>query len=246
MLTIYICEDQFEHLKQISNYVKKVLIIEDLDISIALETNNPYQLLEHVKQSNDTGLYLLDIDLQSDINGLELAEQIRLIDPRCFIVFVTAHPEMSILTFQYKVEALDFIIKNTPEQIHSQIHSCIQKAYERYSSSSPLNKVFSFQIGTRKTTIPYSEILFFETSSVLHRLILHTYQKTIEFPGHLNEIERKLDKNFFRCHRSYIINMTKIQEINWKKNLVIMNDGSTCYLSLRRKTALKKQLLRLY
>ena len=246
MLTIYICEDQFEHLKQISNYVKKVLIIEDLDISIALETNNPYQLLEHVKRSNDTGLYLLDIDLQSDINGLELAEQIRLIDPRCFIVFVTAHPEMSILTFQYKVEALDFIIKNTPEQIHSQIHSCIQKAYERYSSSSPLNKVFSFQIGTRKTTIAYSEILFFETSSALHRLILHTYQKTIEFPGHLNEIERKLDKNFFRCHRSYIINMTKIQEINWKKNLVIMNDGSTCYLSLRRKTAFKKQLLRLY
>ena len=153
---------------------------------------------------------------------------------------------MSILTFQYKVEALDFIIKNTPEQIHSQIHSCIQKAYERYSSSSPLNKVFSFQIGTQKTTIPYSEILFFETSSVLHRLILHTYQKTIEFPGHLNEIERKLDKNFFRCHRSYIINMTKIQEINWKKNLVIMNDGSTCYLSLRRKTTFKKQLLRLY
>ena len=246
MLTIYICEDHFEHLKQISNYVKKVLIIEDLDISIALETNNPYQLLEHVKRSNDTGLYLLDIDLQSDITGLELAEQIRLIDPRCFIVFVTAHPEMSILTFQYKVEALDFIIKNTPEQIHSQIHSCIQKAYERYSSSSPLNKVFSFQIGTRKTTIAYSEILFFETSSVLHRLILHTYQKTIEFPGHLNEIERKLDKNFFRCHRSYIINMTKIQEINWKKNLVIMNDGSTCYLSLRRKTTFKKQLLRLY
>ena len=153
---------------------------------------------------------------------------------------------MSILTFQYKVEALDFIIKNTPEQIHSQIHSCIQKAYERYSSSSPLNKVFSFQIGTQKTTIPYSEILFFETSSVLHRLILHTYQKTIEFPGHLNELERQLDKNYFRCHRSDIINMTTLQEINWKKNLVIMNDGSTCYLSLRRKTTFKKQLLRLY
>ena len=49
------------------------------------------------------------------MNGVALAQRIRQIQPCCFIVFITSHSEMSLRTFQYKAEALDFIVKDIAE-----------------------------------------------------------------------------------------------------------------------------------
>lgn len=46
------------------------------------------------------------------MNGFELAQEIRKFDPRGFIIFITTHAELSYMTFTYKVEALDYIIKD--------------------------------------------------------------------------------------------------------------------------------------
>lgn len=77
------------------------------------------------KKSENTGAFFLDICLQSEMTGLILAQELRKIQPRCFIIFITSHSEMSILTFQYKVEALDFIIKDSSENIRKRIHECL-------------------------------------------------------------------------------------------------------------------------
>ena len=50
-----------------------------------------------VKASQGTVIYFLDIDLNSDMNGMKLAQQIRLFAPRGFIVFITAHSGLSAL-----------------------------------------------------------------------------------------------------------------------------------------------------
>lgn len=59
------------------------------------------------------------------MTGLILAQETKKNSPRCFIIFITSHSEMSILTFQYKVEALDFIIKDSSENIRKRIHECL-------------------------------------------------------------------------------------------------------------------------
>ena len=51
-------------------------------------------------------------DLGADINGINLGEEIRQLDPTGYIIFITTHAELSHLTFKYKVEALDYIIKD--------------------------------------------------------------------------------------------------------------------------------------
>ena len=52
-----------------------------------------------------TGIYFLDVDLKSDINGIKLGSKIREKDTRGFIIFTTTHLEMSYFAFKYKVEA---------------------------------------------------------------------------------------------------------------------------------------------
>ncbi len=95
-------------------------------MKLLISTDNPEELIEQLKKSENTGLYFLDIDLKSSKNGLMLAKEIREYDPRGFIVFITSHSEMSFITFQYKVEALDFILKNDPHQLQHRICECIE------------------------------------------------------------------------------------------------------------------------
>ena len=101
------------------------ILIEQLDMQLACASTTSGKILEQAKKSENTGVFFLDICLQSEMTGLILAQELRKIQPRCFIIFITSHSEMSILTFQYKVEALDFIIKDSSENIRKRIHECL-------------------------------------------------------------------------------------------------------------------------
>ena len=133
MLNIFVCEDDTVQRKSIVQIIKNTVLIEELDMQLILDTPNPYELLETVKTSQNTGIYFLDIDLKCDMNGMKLAQQIRLYDPRCFIIFVTSHSELSYMTFQYRVEAMDFVLKDNPAEAKVKIRECLLNALERYT-----------------------------------------------------------------------------------------------------------------
>ena len=111
MMDVYVCEDLEEQREAIADYIRNVIMMQGYDMNFRLATDDPAKLMESLKLSKHTGIYFLDIDLHTDQNGLAVAKEIRDYDQRGFIVFLTAHSEMSFLTFQYKVEALDFILK---------------------------------------------------------------------------------------------------------------------------------------
>ena len=194
MIDIYICEDNKKQLDLFTNYISNTIMIESLDMEIVLSTPDPHMILKEILTRENTGVFFLDIDLKSDIDGLALAQRIRQIQPRCFIIFITSHTEMSFLTFQYKVEALDFIIKDTTEHIKAKIHECLLNVQEKYTSSNNITKTFIINHSDKCIAIDYNDILFFETSSNIHKVILHAKKRVLEFNGHLKEIERQLDR----------------------------------------------------
>ena len=148
---------------------------------------------------------------------------------------------MSFLTFQYKVEALDFIIKDTLEHIKSKIHECLLDVDRKYTSlNNSVNRTFIISQNDKRIAIDYNDIIFFETSNNIHKIILHANKRVIEFTGQLKDIEKKLDYRFYRCHRSYIINKDNISEIDLNNLIVHMKNGETCPISVRLKKGLKK------
>ena len=92
----------------------------------------------------------------------------------------------------------------------------------------------------KRITIDYSDIVFFETSSNIHKIILHAKKRVLEFTGQLKDIEKQLDYRFYRCHRSYLINKDNISEVDFNELMVYMNNGETCPVSVRLKKGLKK------
>ena len=99
MLKIYLCEDNPKQREILSKYINNMILIDDYDIQFVKATDDPHEILELIDSERSTGLYFLDIDLSSDMNGLALAKEIRKIDSRGFIVFITTHSEMSFMTF---------------------------------------------------------------------------------------------------------------------------------------------------
>lgn len=241
MVNIYICEDNPKQLHLFTRYINDAIMIERLDMKVITSSPNPHEILKCASLSENIGLFFLDIDLKSNINGLSLAQRLRKIQPRCFIIFITSHSEMSFLTFQYKVEALDFIIKDTAESIKSKIHECLLNVEEKYTSiRNNINKTYIINQNDKRISIDYDEIIFFETSSNIHKIILHAKKRVIEFTGQLKDLEQKLDYRFYRCHRSYIINKDNIDHIDFSDLTVYMKNGETVPVSVRLKKGLKK------
>lgn len=240
MLKIYVCEDIEVQRDKLQQVIENIVLMENLDMELSCVSEDPLRILEKVKETEDVGIYFLDIDLGADMNGLTLAQEIRKYDPRGFIIFVTTHSEMSYMTFIYKLEALDFILKDNAEELEKRVYECILKANQRFMSVN--NKVqanFSVKVNEKVFTVDYDEILFFETSANVHKIILHCKNRQMEFLGKIKDIEKEVDGRFYRCHRSFLVNKDNIREIDFQNRVIYMVNGDECLISSRMMKGLK-------
>lgn len=234
MLKVFICEDNINEQEKFKKIIENIIIIENYDMELTLSTDNPYEILDKIKDTETSGIYFLDVDLNSSINGIQLAEQIRKYDPRGFIIFITTHAEMSYLTFIYKVEAMDYIIKDNFKNIQYRINECIKNAYTKYTAKvTDIQKIFSIKVADKIVNLPYNKILFFETAPTIHKIIVHCENRQLEFYGKMKDLENMLDDNFCRCHTSFIVNKSNIKEIDKKNRLIYMTNDEECLISTR-------------
>ena len=229
-MRIFICEDDKEQRRKLEEAVLSILKIEDIDGEITLSTDSSQEILNYVSEFKDRGLYFLDINIGGDVNGIQLAKQINGIDKKAIIVIITSHKDMSHLTFKYHIGAIDYIIKESFEHITKRIKECILIANEKINNDFNNDYFFINAVDTIEK-IKYDDILYFETAKKRF-IALRTKNMYIEFSGTLKDIESKLDNRFIRCHKSYIINKSKVKSIDKKQRIITMDGGNKCYVSL--------------
>jgi len=237
MLEIYICEDSAKQREFVTTFIKDYCVLQNLDADVVLSSPDPNEILAHYKKALGTALFFLDIDLKAEINGIELAVQIREQNKKAAIAFLTTHSEMTLLTFEYKIEALDFIIKDNQDKIKRKIAECINTTLARYTVANN-TKSIRVTVEDKVIILDMDEIVFIETTQVRHQLRLYAKRRVLEFNGELKTMEEQLDERFIRCHKSFIINRNKIKEINKTENTVTMSNGSVCLVSKRGKKLL--------
>lgn len=239
---IIICEDSLVQLHQIDTLVQNYILFHNENFQIALKTQSPEEVQMYLKKFHPVnGIYFLDIDLNHQINGIDLAESIRQVDVQAKIIFVTTHDEMAPLTLKRKVEALDFIAKDQPlEKIRSEIYEALDFARQRIDETkTSQRKNFSFSIGTQLYNMDINEILFVETSDIPHRLDLFTVNGKYEFYGKLNNIEKKY-LTLFRASRSCLVNLTNIRKVDFPNRILWFNDELFQKFSVGKGKKIKK------
>lgn len=237
MLPVFICEDNPELLKQYKRIIENLILMEEYDMKLVAAVTTPEELLADARrchqQSPDAGFYLLDIDLQASMDGLQLAQEIRTFDSRGFISFITTHSEMAMLTFKYRVEAMDFILKDESWCIASRIHSCLKQALAHYRTSADSSEMISFKISRQTFLLPADDILYITVSSIPHKILVVMRDSTSEFYGTLANISHQLPDYFIRSHKCCLVNLNHIRSIDHETQTILLSNGTTCLASVR-------------
>ena len=182
--------------------------------------DNPVEALKEIPKTRFDVVFL-DISMPN-ITGLELADSIIQIEPKTFIVFQTAYEEFALEAFKnggmgYLVKPIESIdIKNILDKIKS------------FKVSSNDSKKILGKRGDKLYLINIDDIYYIKAD--LDEVIIKIKEADAYVRRKIGDLETLLsDKNFFRIHRSYIVNVDKIKSMRSveQSKLQISFDGIT-------------------
>ncbi len=214
MIRCMAIDDEPLALQQIATYIGKVPFLElTAQCQSAVEAR---QFLE-----NDTvDAIFCDINMP-DLNGMDFVKS--LTTPP-LIVFTTAYAEYAVEGF--KVAAVDYLLKPFGLQDFQRAANRLQERLESPSSllsplSSKNDAVVFLKSDYRIIKVAINDIRYIEAMSEYLKVHLRNEQKPITTLLSMKKIEERLPHNFMRIHRSYIVNLDDIREVN--KNRVILD-----------------------
>ena len=230
MIHIYLCADDEAILHQIQTALEWKIFVENYDMQVVCAASCARELLE-AAEDNRRSIYFLDVELKDGTwDGFLLGRELRRRDPHSTLVYVTSYGDLAWRTFQYHLEAFDYIVKE-PGQIGPQAARCLEAVHDRLlSERRDPAELFTLRVGDEIRHIPLADILYFETASKAHHVLLHTADSRVDFLGSLGELERELDGRFIRIHRAYLVAADKIEAMDLKRGTVRVG-GRECLMS---------------
>ena len=224
MIIVAICEDERYILEELRKKVEKYINRKSLDASIKTFTSGE----ELLKAKKKFDIILLDLMLPG-IDGLEVARQISC---RSRIIFVTSYREYAVEAFD--ANAVHYLVKPvTEERLFSALDRAVNQTEQMDNQALTLIKSGKTQV------IFIRDILYCEVFN--HQVRIHTVHGTYDYFGTLDMLETKLDERFFRCHRSFVVNMSCVA--GQEKGVAILTNGEKIFISRRKQTDFIQRLL---
>lgn len=221
MLNFVLCDDNVVILNKLEQMLSKLLLKNDYDAQIGFKSDNVDEILSYIK-THKVNVLFLDINLQSNVSGIDLANQIRKIDKEVYIIFTTAHLEYALLA--YKVKTFDYLAKPiTMERLQDTLDRLFNDLYYKPKQYLTLNN---------KNIINQNDIQYIRKDGM--KLIICTSNKRYETYSSFNKIQPSLPENFVRCHKSYIANINNIINVESSTNTVEFSSGK-CYIGPKYK-----------
>ncbi len=239
MIGIYLCDDDAAVRCQIRTALERKILVQNYDMKVVCSAAGAQELLDTV-ETGKQDIYFLDVALNDEEwDGFRLGRELRRRDPHGTLVYITGYGELAWRTFQYHLEAFDYIVKG-PEPIGPAAAQCLDEIYAHLLAARQTPaEMFTLRTGEMVRHIPLCDIIFFETASASHHIFLHTSGSRIDFLGKLNELEIQLGDRFIRTHRSYLVASDKIEAVDLKHNK-LWAGGHECLLSRAGKAKLRR------
>ena len=216
MIQIYLCDDEESVLHQIKTALEWKIFMENYDMEVACAVPSAQALLDALGDGR-RNVYFLDVDLKDGAwDGFTLGRELRRRDPHSTLVYITSYGDLAWKTFQYHLEAFDYIVKE-PDRIGPSAARCLEAVHARLlDERRDPAEVFSLRAGEETRHVPLADILFFETAPRAHHVYLHTADSRLDFVGSLNQLEQELGGRFVRVHRAYLAAWDKIEAADRK------------------------------
>ncbi|MFC6331900.1 LytR/AlgR family response regulator transcription factor [Paenibacillus septentrionalis] len=240
-MSIFILEDDVIQAQSLKQSIEEICLAQHIPYDFIEATSRYEHIISKVPACTYLPIYFLDIEIKNEERkGLEVAQEIRKVDPHGIIVFVTTHSELASISYQYMVSALTFIEKDLsrPERLQK-IEACLQHYVQKNKVEHKEDYFFVENVHTT-VKVPFHTIEYIMTDEP-HRLKLITTNQFIQLYGSLKEIEQ-IDSRLIRCHQSYVVNEQQIQGLDVAGQHVILKSGKQVPVSRRMMKKMKVRL----
>lgn len=210
MVRIGICDDEQNMSDTIRAMVSSFFRNKNIEV-IILQFSCGEELLRYDKQID---ILFLDIQMKG-IDGMETARKLRRRKFKGFLIFITVLREMVFQSFE--VQPYDYLVKPIEEQYFERMMERLLGSMKNASEENLL-----IQKGYESRIISIEDIVFCEI--IDRKIYLHlASSEVIDYYDRIENLEKKLDHSFFRCHRSFLIHLKYLK--GYKNGTAYMENG---------------------
>ena len=218
MLKIAICDDNVSFVQQITSVLDNW---NNKPADIVYQTFENGDALVENHSKNPFDIILLDIVMP--LNGIEVAREIRQHDKNVKIVFLTSSPEFAVES--YTVKANNYLLKPLDEE---KLYQCINEFHSEIAINARTVTVKGVH-SVHKIPLTSVEYIEAQNKRIIFKLKDGDSLESTE-PLHVHENLLSLHDGFFKCHRSYIVNINHIDIYTVKE--IKMHSG--CFIPVAR------------
>lgn len=198
-----IADDEFpsrEELKYFINEFSELEIVEEFD--------NGLDVLKYIENKH-IDVAFLDINMPG-LDGVSLSKILNKINSEIKIIFITAYKEYAIEAFE--IHAFDYLLKPYSEE---RIVSCLERLEKNYEKEKDveifIDKITITDKG-KMYIINLNDVYYIEACGKC--INVTTEKGTFLSKNKISDFEGKLNtEKFYKCHRSYIVNLDKVKEV---------------------------------
>lgn len=228
MLSIAICDDEIIECCNIARKVKNIL--EEMKISCILRQFSSGQELLCSPESFD--IIFLDIIMQ-DMDGMQTAQVFREKAFDKILIFISSSRDY--VFDAYDVEAFQYLLKPVDE---NKLKKVLEKAVLRVKDHSQEFLIVSKERQKKKLFL--DDIYYFEIKG---RIIeVHGKEGVFTYYEQIGILEQNLlGKGFFRCHKSYLLNLRHVDGYNRQE--AILDNEERIVIAKRRYEEFARKIL---
>lgn len=216
MIKIAFCDDDMEVLHQMNELLDRYRVERNEDITY-VAFQSPFELLTEIEKGIRPDILFLDVVMPGQ-NGMDVAKEIRQYDTNMKIIFLTSSPEFAVES--YSVGAYFYQLKPIWEGSFFRLMDAVLAECEKKKKNSLILR--------SKDGITRIDLQQLEYCEVLGRKLLFHLENgaVLESAGSLDDLAGQLMQysNFFRPHRSFLVNMEYIQNIS-SRSIKMVNDA---------------------
>lgn len=224
MLNFVLCDDSALALKRLSKMLETIFIKHNIEANIGYSASTPNEVLEYTRDHKVDVLFL-DINLNSNLNGCDVANLVRKKNKNIYIIFLTGHLEYALLAYKYKT--FDYLAKPIVDER-------LEETILRLIDDISLEKCHFIKINNNRTIINANEINFIKKDGM--KLVLCTGTENYETYSSFSKFETCLPENFIRCHKSYIVNINNVKNYKFNENIIELNNNCSCHIGAKYKS----------
>ncbi len=219
MINIAVCDDEKYMSEKLERMIKEFFNRKKIDISV-LKYSSGEELL---RSDQEMDILFLDIGMQG-MDGIETAKRLRTHNYKGLVIFITILKEMVFRSFE--VQPFDYLVKPLKEEDFEKTMERLFVFMQNVGKASLL-----VQKGYESNIVSLQDIIYCEI--IDRKVYLHLESgEVIDYYEKMENLEKKLDGRFFKCHRSYLINLRYLKD--YKNNTAYMTNGKEIPVSRLR------------